>query len=199
MKKLVVIGVICAIFCGVVCSCSNSDSNTKNTSDNATESKITTIESKDTTVKSEATTVATTTTTTESNEFTIDSTITLDDITMNFEKFDDITYDEYGFNKKDGYRVLTIIATVQNNSERDYSASSMDCYADNSKCESAYISESYLPEVAGIDMCFTTVSAGREAKYYCSFYVPENAESIEIEMDKSLTSFDKEKIIIKVK
>ena len=198
MKKLIVVGVICAVFCGVICSCSSSDSNTKNTSDNAAESKITTIESKDTTVKSETTTVATITTV-ESNEFTIDSTITFDDITMNFEQFNDITYDKYGFNKKDGYKILTIIATVQNNSDRDYSTSSMDCYADNSKCESAYISESNLPEVAGIDGVFTTVSAGREAKYYCSFYVPENAESIEIEMDKSFISFDNEKIIIKVK
>jgi len=88
-------------------------------------------------------------------------------------------YDEYSA-PKSGNKVVRAEFEFENTSNRDISLSNFDCYADNKKCEEFYGADDYASPT------LETVSAGRTLTSIVYFEVPENAKTVELEMDDEL-------------
>lgn len=192
IKVIVGIGIIVAIGAIGFVACGNAVSNSVNDALNATEpvNKITSSvgDSDSTTDTSEV----------ETNEFTINDTIECGGVTYNFEKYSFGNDEISEYNVKEGYSVMTIIVSAKNDSGEDFTTGTIECYADNGKCENAYISSTIEDKFGTLDNGFINLSTGREGKYEVSFYIPDGAAEIELEMDKALFSLDDGKILIKV-
>lgn len=192
IKVIVGIGIVVAI--GVIgfVACGNAVSNSVNDALNATEpvNKVTSSmdDSDSTTDTSEV----------ETNEFTINDTIECGGVTYNFEKYNFGNDEISEYNVKEGYSVMTVVVSAKNDSGEDFTTGTIECYADDGKCENAYISSTIEDKFGTLDNGFINLSAGREGKYEVSFYIPDGAAEIELEMDKALFSLDDGKILIKV-
>lgn len=192
IKVIVGIGIIVAIGAIGFVACGNAVSNSVNDVLNATEpvSKITSsVSDLDSTADiSEI----------EINEFTINDTIECGGVTYTLEKYNFGNDEISEYNVKEGYSIMTVVVSAKNDSDEDFTTGTIECYADNGKCENAYISSTIEEKFGTLDNGFINLGAGREGKYEVSFYIPDGAVEIELEMDKALFSLDDEKILIKV-
>lgn len=99
-------------------------------------------------------------------------------------------YDEYS-KPSDGKKVIRAKFSFENISENDYSVDSIECYADNNKCEPYYYADDYASPV------LESISPGRTLDAIVYYEVPKNAENIEIEMETNFWTEDK--IVFEVK
>ena len=99
-------------------------------------------------------------------------------------------YDEYS-EPKSGNKIVRAEFEFENTSDTDISLSNFDCYADNKKCEEYYGADDYASPA------LESVSAGRTLTSIVYFEVPENAKTVELEMDDELWGSTKTIFVIK--
>lgn len=118
--------------------------------------------------------------------------LTTDELKISYVSCDaDYTdYDEYS-KPSDGKKVIRAKFSFENISKNDYSIDSIECYADNNKCEPYYYADDYASPV------LESISPGRTLDAVVYYEVPKNAENIEIEMETNLWTEDK--IVFEVK
>ena len=138
------------------------------------------------TTQSESSTAA------ETQKVEAGSIVTLDDYKVNYiscnTDFKD--YDEYSEPAK-GNKVVRAEFEFENTSDKDISLDGFECYADNKKCEEFYGVDDYASPT------LESVGAGRTLKCVVYFEVPENAETVELEMDDELWGSGKTIFVIK--
>lgn len=189
---IVVLGLIGAIF-GSGDDSSNpekvADSNT------ATETKSADKTEKKT-AKVEDATDTTESTENSGNQLTVGSTfeknglkITVNDANLDYYQYID---DEYGlYAPADGKRLVMASFTFENTGKSDAYVSiyDFDCYADNTSCDQAFISD---------DNGFINgnISPGRNVSFQTYYEVPVNAQTIELEYETNI--WTNEKAIIKL-
>lgn len=103
----------------------------------------------------------------------------------NFKK-----YNEYSAPSK-GNKVVSATFKIENVSDTDQYISTIDCYADDKKCDSFYGVEDYD------DPFFDSISAGRSIEGTVYFEVPSNAKNVELEFENSVWTNDKVVFVIK--
>lgn len=115
-----------------------------------------------------------------------------DELKISYVSCDDnfTDYDEYS-KPSDGKKVIRAKFSFENISSNDYYFNSMECYADNNKCEIYIYADDYA------DPVLQSISPGRTLDAVVYYEVPKNAEKIEIEMQPD--TWDDSKIIFSVK
>ena len=103
----------------------------------------------------------------------------------NFKK-----YNEYSAPSK-GNKVVSATCKMENVSDTDQYISTIDCYADDKKCDSFYGVEDYD------DPFFNSISPGRSVEGTVYFEVPSNAKNVELEFENSVWTNDKVVFVIK--
>lgn len=103
----------------------------------------------------------------------------------NFKK-----YNEYSAPSK-GNKVVSATFKIENVSDTDQYISTIDCYADDKKCDSFYGVEDYD------DPFFNSISPGRSVEGTVYFEVPSNAKNVELEFENSVWTSDKIVFVIK--
>jgi len=103
----------------------------------------------------------------------------------NFKK-----YNEYSAPSK-GNKVVSATFKIENVSDTDQYISTIDCYADDKKCDSFYGVEDYD------DPFFNSISPGRSVEGTVYFEVPSNAKNVELEFENSVWTNDKVVFVIK--
>lgn len=184
---IVVLGLIGAIF-----GDSDNDSDSKKVAESNT---VTETKSADKTEK-EVAKVEDATDTTESVEnsnaqLTVGSTfeknglkITVNDANLDYYQYID---DEYGlYAPADGKRLIMASFTFENTGKSDAYVSiyDFDCYADNTSCDQAFISD---------DNGFINgnISPGRNVSFQAYYEVPINAQAIELEYETNIWTNEK--------
>lgn len=118
--------------------------------------------------------------------------ITTDNLKISFiscnQDFKD--YDEY-FGPKSGNKLIRAEFTFENTSSSDKSLGSFECYADGSKCEDYYYADDYKSPT------LETISAGRTLKSVVYYEVPQNAQSIELELEENIITSKKVVFVVK--
>ena len=188
--KIIAIVLVVLIIIGIISAMGGS-----NESDNA----ATAVESSDTTTttnensKTEAETTAEDTSGTEDTSSTVAVGDTYDNkgliITYDSLNLDYTDYNEFSA-PKDGYKYIEVSLTYENTSDSDVYVDiyEFDCYADNTTCDQAYVSDD--------DFINTNLSSGRNVSFSIYFEVPEDAEEIELEYSPSI--WTNEKVIFEV-
>lgn len=113
--------------------------------------------------------------------------VTINDANTNFTD-----WGEYDSAPASGMKYIMVDFTFENtNSSGDKYVSiyDFDCYADNSTCDQAYLSDDS-------DFINTNLSPGRNVTFKTYYVVPENCTSIELEYHESMIGDAKTKIII---
>lgn len=129
--------------------------------------------------------------TSNTNEYKVGDTIDANGFLITYVKAEEYESGNMFLQPEDGMKYIRIYITAQNNStvDRFIWSSDFECYADNIKMDTEYLTG---------DNLFTSenISAGRQAEGYFYFSVPKDAENIEIEYETSFWT-DK-KAILKV-
>lgn len=103
----------------------------------------------------------------------------------NFKK-----YNEYSAPSK-GNKVVSATFKIENVSDTDQYISTIDCYADDKKCDSFYGVEDYD------DPFFNSISPSRSVEGTVYFEVPSNAKNVELEFENSVWTEDKVVFVVK--
>lgn len=179
-KKWIIIGVAAVVLIIIIAAASGSGSSGSGDTTNTTE----TISGSQTEDKSEAS---------EASQVIQPGTaLTTDELKISYVSCDaDYTdYDEYS-KPADGKKVIRAKFSFENISKNDYSIDSIECYADNNKCEAYYYADDYANPV------LESISPGRTLDAVVYYEVPKNAKNIEIEMETNLWTEDK--VVFEVK
>ena len=90
-----------------------------------------------------------------------------------------------------GKKVISATFKIENVSDTDQYIDTINCYADDKKCDSFYSVEDYD------DPFFDSISAGRSIEGTVYFEVPKNAKDIELEFENNVWTEDKVIFVIK--
>lgn len=189
---IVVLGVIGTIFGG-----DDNDSDSKKAADSSAVSEVkTTDKAEKDTAKAKDDTDATEDVENSNAQLTVGSTFEKNGlkITVNDANLDYYQYinDEYGlYAPADGKRLVMASFTFENTGKSDAYVSiyDFDCYADNTSCDQAFISD---------DNGFinSNISPGRNVSFQAYYEVPISAQAIELEYETNI--WTNEKAIIKL-
>lgn len=91
----------------------------------------------------------------------------------------------------DGNKVISADFTIENISDTDQYINTINCYADNTKCEQFYAVENYKNPFIDV------ISSGRSVSGTVYFEVPKNAKDIELEFENNVWTEDKVIFVIK--
>lgn len=129
------------------------------------------------------------------NELTVGSSfeknglkITVNDASLSYQGYDN----EFGlYDLPAGMKYIMVSFTFENNGDSDAYVSIYDfkCYADNTACEQAYLSDES-------DFMNTNLSSGRNISFQTYYSVPVDAQSIELEYETDF--WTGEKAIVKL-
>lgn len=90
-----------------------------------------------------------------------------------------------------GKKVISATFKIENVSDTDQYIDTINCYADDKKCDSFYSVEDYD------DPFFDSISAGRSIEGTVYFEVPSNAKNIELEFENNVWTEDKVVFVVK--
>ena len=90
-----------------------------------------------------------------------------------------------------GKKVISATFKIENVSDTDQYIDTINCYADDKKCDSFYSVEDYD------DPFFDSISAGRSIEGTVYFEVPSNAKNIELEFENNVWTNDKVVFVVK--
>ncbi len=188
-KRLIIFGVIAAVIVVIIIAASggsSSDDKNKVESVNGA-SQTQSADEKSDNSKSDDSTASDNQKITAGHAITIDNDLKISYLKCdtNFKK-----YNEYSAPSK-GNKVVSATFKIENVSDTDQYISTIDCYADDKKCDSFYGVEDYD------DPFFDSISAGRSIEGTVYFEVPSNAKNVELEFENSVWTNDKVVFVIK--
>lgn len=188
-KRLIIFGVIAAVIVVIIIAASggsSSDDKNKVESVNGA-SQTQSADEKSDDGKSDDSTAS------DNQKITAGHAITIDDelkisylkCDTNFKK-----YSKYATVGK-GKKVISATFKIENVSDTDQYIDTINCYADDKKCDSFYSVEDYD------DPFFDSISAGRSIEGTVYFEVPSNAKNIELEFENNVWTEDKVVFVVK--
>ena len=186
-KRLIIFGVIAAVIVVIIIASSggsSSDDKNKVESVNGASQTQSADEKSDNSKSDDST---------ASDKITAGHAITVDnDLKISYLKCDTNfkKYNEYSAPSK-GNKVVSATFKIENVSDTDQYISTIDCYADDKKCDSFYGVEDYD------DPFFNSISPGRSVEGTVYFEVPSNAKNVELEFENSVWTSDKVVFVIK--
>ena len=183
-KRLIIFGVIAAVI--VVIIIASSDDKNKVESVNGA-SQTQSADEKSDNSKSDDSTASDNQKITAGHAITVDNDLKISYLKCdtNFKK-----YNEYSAPSK-GNKVVSATFKIENVSDTDQYISTIDCYADDKKCDSFYGVEDYD------DPFFNSISPSRSVEGTVYFEVPSNAKNVELEFENSVWTEDKVVFVIK--
>ena len=193
-KRLIIFGVIAAIIVVIIIAASGgSSSDDKNKVESVNGASQTqsvngkSDDSKSNDGKSDDSTASDNQKITAGHAITVDNDLKISYLKCdtNFKK-----YNEYSAPSK-GNKVVSATFKIENVSDTDQYISTIDCYADDKKCDSFYGVEDYD------DPFFNSISPGRSVEGTVYFEVPSNAKNVELEFENSVWTSDKIVFVIK--
>lgn len=193
-KRLIIFGVIAAVIVVIIIAASggsssddknkvesvNGASQTQSVNGKSDDSKLNDGKSDDSTAS-------------DNQKITAGHAITVDnDLKISYLKCDTNfkKYNEYSAPSK-GNKVVSATFKIENVSDTDQYISTIDCYADDKKCDSFYSVEDYD------DPFFNSISPGRSVEGTVYFEVPSNSKNVELEFENSVWTSDKIVFVIK--
>ena len=188
-KRLIIFGVIAAIIVVIIIAASggsSSDDKNKVESVNGA-SQTQSADEKSDDSKSDDSTASDNQKITAGHAITIDNELKISYLKCdtNFKK-----YSKYATVGK-GKKVISATFKIENVSDTDQYIDTINCYADDKKCDSFYSVEDYD------DPFFDSISAGRSIEGTVYFEVPSNAKNIELEFENNVWTEDKVIFVIK--
>lgn len=188
-KRLIIFGVIAAVIVVIIIASSggsSSDDKNKVESVNGA-SQTQSADEKSDDSKSDDSTASDNQKITAGHAITIDNELKISYLKCdtNFKK-----YSKYATVGK-GKKVISATFKIENISDTDQYIDTINCYADDKKCDSFYSVEDYD------DPFFDSISAGRSIEGTVYFEVPSNAKNIELEFENNVWTEDKVIFVIK--
>lgn len=188
-KRLIIFGVIAAVIVVIIIASSggsSSDDKNKVESVNGA-SQTQSADEKSNDSKSDDSTASDNQKITAGHAITIDNELKISYLKCdtNFKK-----YSKYATVGK-GKKVISATFKIENVSDTDQYIDTINCYADDKKCDSFYSVEDYD------DPFFDSISAGRSIEGTVYFEVPSNAKNIELEFENNVWTNDKVVFVIK--
>lgn len=188
-KRLIIFGVIAAIIVVIIIASSggsSSDDKNKVESVNGA-SQTQSVNGKSDDNKSDDNTASKDQKITAGHAITIDNELKISYLKCdtNFKK-----YSKYATVGK-GKKVISATFKIENVSDTDQYIDTINCYADDKKCDSFYSVEDY-------DNPFLdSISAGRSIEGTVYFEVPSNAKDVELEFENNVWTNDKVVFVVK--
>lgn len=188
-KRLIIFGVIAAIIVVIIIASSggsSSDDKNKVESVNGA-SQTQSADEKSDNSKSDDSTKSDNQKITAGHAITIDNELKISYLKCdtNFKK-----YSKYATVGK-GKKVISATFKIENVSDTDQYIDTINCYADDKKCDSFYSVEDY-------DNPFLdSISAGRSIEGTVYFEVPSNAKDVELEFENNVWTNDKVVFVVK--
>ena len=188
-KRLIIFGVIAAVIVVIIIAASggsSSDDKNKVESVNGA-SQTQSADEKSDDSKSDDSTASDNQKITAGHAITIDNELKISYLKCdtNFKK-----YSKYATVGK-GKKVISATFKIENVSDTDQYIDTINCYADDKKCDSFYSVEDYD------DPFFDSISAGRSIEGTVYFEVPSNAKNIELEFENNVWTNDKVVFVVK--
>ena len=188
-KRLIIFGVIAAVIVVIIIASSggsSSDDKNKVESVNGA-SQTQSADEKSDDSKSDDSTASDNQKITAGHAITIDNELKISYLKCdtNFKK-----YSKYATVGK-GKKVISATFKIENVSDTDQYIDTINCYADDKKCDSFYSVEDYD------DPFFDSISAGRSIEGTVYFEVPSNAKNIELEFENNVWTNDKVVFVVK--
>lgn len=188
-KRLIIFGVIAAVIVVIIIASSggsSSDDKNKVESVNGA-SQTQSADEKSDDSKSDDSTASDNQKITAGHAITIDNELKISYLKCdtNFKK-----YSKYATVGK-GKKVISATFKIENVSDTDQYIDTINCYADDKKCDSFYSVEDYD------DPFFDSISAGRSIEGTVYFEVPKNAKDIELEFENNVWTEDKVVFVVK--
>lgn len=188
-KRLIIFGVIAAVIVVIIIASSggsSSDDKNKVESVNGA-SQTQSADEKSDDSKSDDSTASDNQKITAGHAITIDNELKISYLKCdtNFKK-----YSKYATVGK-GKKVISATFKIENVSDTDQYIDTINCYADDKKCDSFYSVEDYD------DPFFDSISAGRSIEGTVYFEVPSNAKNIELEFENNVWTEDKVVFVVK--
>ena len=188
-KRLIIFGVIAAVIVVIIIASSggsSSDDKNKVESVNGA-SQTQSADEKSDDGKSDDNTASDNQKITAGHAITIDNELKISYLKCdtNFKK-----YSKYATVGK-GKKVISATFKIENVSDTDQYIDTINCYADDKKCDSFYSVEDYD------DPFFDSISAGRSIEGTVYFEVPSNAKDIELEFENNVWTNDKVVFVVK--
>lgn len=188
-KRLIIFGVIAAVIVVIIIASSggsSSDDKNKVESVNGA-SQTQSADEKSDDSKSDDSTASDNQKITAGHAITIDNELKISYLKCdtNFKK-----YSKYATVGK-GKKVISATFKIENVSDTDQYIDTINCYADDKKCDSFYSVEDYD------DPFFDSISAGRSIEGTVYFEVPSKAKNIELEFENNVWTEDKVIFVIK--
>ena len=188
-KRLIIFGVIAAVIVVIIIAASggsSSDDKNKVESVNGA-SQTQSADEKSDDSKSDDSTASDNQKITAGHAITIDNELKISYLKCdtNFKK-----YSKYATVGK-GKKVISATFKIENVSDTDQYIDTINCYADDKKCDSFYSVEDYD------DPFFDSISAGRSIEGTVYFEVPSNAKNIELEFENNVWTEDKVVFVVK--
>lgn len=188
-KRLIIFGVIAAVIVVIIIASSggsSSDDKNKVESVNGA-SQTQSADEKSDDSKSDDSTASDNQKITAGHAITIDNELKISYLKCdtNFKK-----YSKYATVGK-GKKVISATFKIKNVSDTDQYIDTINCYADDKKCDSFYSVEDYD------DPFFDSISAGRSIEGTVYFEVPSNAKNIELEFENNVWTEDKVVFVVK--
>lgn len=193
-KRLIIFGVIAAVIVVIIIAASGgSSSDDKNKVESVNGASQTqsadekSDDSKSDDSKSDDSTASDNQKITAGHAITIDNELKISYLKCdtNFKK-----YSKYATVGK-GKKVISATFKIENVSDTDQYIDTINCYADDKKCDSFYSVEDYD------DPFFDSISAGRSIEGTVYFEVPSNAKNIELEFENNVWTEDKVVFVVK--
>ena len=188
-KRLIIFGVVAAVIVVIIIAASggsSSDDKNKVESVNGA-SQTQSADEKSDDSKSDDSTASDNQKITAGHAITIDNELKISYLKCdtNFKK-----YSKYATIGK-GKKVISATFKIENVSDTDQYIDTINCYADDKKCDSFYSVEDYD------DPFFDSISAGRSIEGTVYFEVPSNAKNIELEFENNVWTEDKVVFVVK--
>lgn len=188
-KRLIIFGVIAAIIVVIIIASSggsSSDDKNKVESVNGA-SQTQSVNGKSDDGKSDDSTASDNQKITAGHAITIDNELKISYLKCdtNFKK-----YSKYATVGK-GKKVISATFKIENVSDTDQYIDTINCYADDKKCDSFYSVEDYD------DPFLDSISAGRSIEGTVYFEVPSNAKDVELEFENNVWTNDKVVFVVK--
>lgn len=188
-KRLIIFGVIAAVIVVIIIASSggsSSDDKNKVESVNGA-SQTQSADEKSDDSKSDESTASDNQKITAGHAITINNELKISYLKCdtNFKK-----YSKYATVGK-GKKVISATFKIENVSDTDQYIDTINCYADDKKCDSFYSVEDYD------DPFFDSISAGRSIEGTVYFEVPSNAKNIELEFENNVWTNDKVVFVVK--
>lgn len=188
-KRLIIFGVIAAIIVVIIIASSggsSSDDKNKVESVNGA-SQTQSVNGKSDDNKSDDSTESDNQKITAGHAITIDNELKISYLKCdtNFKK-----YSKYATVGK-GKKVISATFKIENVSDTDQYIDTINCYADDKKCDNFYSVEDYD------DPFLDSISAGRSIEGTVYFEVPSNAKDVELEFENNVWTNDKVVFVVK--